>query len=1545
VLKSPKGVVIELFMSTTDLGWVKVAPVTDGKTVLEMLKEYKRDQQMGTPHLAMIHPPATLSYQMDPTKVRTVGMGGGKTLKGVALLRRRHSVDGHVSLPITVKNLRAEGAFENGLVTLKDVEIFAAQGCGPCELAKMKRRPFTTRVGTDAFKPKLGEMFIFDVLQLRVPAEHTGATFLYLAIEKVSKYAIAGSMRGYSEEDVVSALNELKARVRPVHGEIKVLRADSHPSHKSKHVRDYLLESQLRLQLSPPYVHEGVGDPENFFLHNVPSANALLAAAPDLGETHFAQAFFYVVHAKNCSMTSNSNPPKSPTMIYFSSDAYQGSGLLVFGAACMALVHGEARDSKFDDHAQPCVYVGPPTNSDSRAHCAVWLKREYRDVDLGCISVNENVVIERTRREHPSTQPYNQVAGAKTVDLGKPTSILDLTGMEYSEDALPLCAPIVWVRSMDLPQVNFVLLLWAGESRPGDMASWLHEFSGKTVAPYPIDIHIGGQEHNLQRKPIKDAILAMHESKHCLASFLQPECKPFSASRFRQPGPPVLFDLNNVDGIADEDGELPFEVMQALNDVRFCAMLFRQTANTDKVCMLEYPASQGRSSPFSAKDRELHSTIADTSIIEAVVRELGLATVYTEQGASGAISRKPTAILTTENGAQSLRCTVGTLFVKPGTELSNVVGEQNEDGGYKTRALGRYSSAFAMRLSIAVLDAGRCTLASTASNALAKAVIEPIACDDLHPVGSRVELYWYGEQRWYRGTVMDTRLRKGQVHGASIQRREIQVRYDEDESLLWHALCDYAVRAVTEADESTEIVLSMIAARDELLAATPDRMHVLADATCLALHGEATPAVVLDGEPVRATGADSSPEPDLSQDPGVPAPLERYAGELFAVRVPLHDLETQEMVSRERLYAVLGDGTVEHLDVGNAHGWHTPRNEREYNMSPQRDLWRTAKELKMENYAHVHMYDLVPESSVDKSKYKIYDTLWAYKIKFNSDTTFQKLNPRWCVKGGTMDRSLYKSYSEMMRMSSLNIFWALKGLYYMLLAAGLFDMSDAFQDTPTVSPDGELLEGEHEFYTRQAPGFVKYGPDGEKLVCRQRCFMQGRIDSTRGFGKAITHILTKKCNLVPLLWDNQVYEYHNTPLKGTTASLDEIIQMSAELLAAGKDSGPQQPPIGIGLFGTHVDDISALATGALDISENRILQYIRGEISNAYATKLVPWQNNKMLGYELALNDAEQTVTVTAQGVIDSVRKRLLSKDNITITPKHIVTERVYDKWPGDVPTVGDPTRASYLEQQDLVRHTLGVGIWASNAYPQIASGINAMCTDMSNPGMERLAQLRHMFMHLGETPQGKIFGGHHVTGCCATATEVAPFTEGKKSGQYHFFSDASINVTGGIGMFGGGCIQNLMLRQHLESPSAHTSEIVAAGTNMNHLIPVNGILQELHIRQGNPTRMYFDSQSTVYVATSDAAPKKSVWLTRRNKVLTESVEHGEAEPIHIGEADMVADSFTKYVKRETWARHMHYILNLPGDPPDCHGPDWVRVPTVKSKPKSKSKPKVAYKA
>ena len=57
---------------------------------------------------------------------------------------------------------------------------------------------------------------------------------------------------------------------------------------------------------------------------------------------------------------------------------------------------------------------------------------------------------------------------------------------------------------------------------------------------------------------------------------------------------------------------------------------------------------------------------------------------------------------------------------------------------------------------------------------------------------------------------------------------------------------------------------------------------------------------------------------------------------------------------------------------------------------------------------------------------------------------------------------------------------------------------------------------------------------------------------------------------------------------------------------------------------------------------------------------------------------------------------------------------------------------------------------------------------------------------------------------------------------------------------------------------------------------------------------------------------KKSVWLIRRVKVLLESVEYGEIVVLHIGDAYMVADVFTKYLKFEKWHRHVLYLNNAP---------------------------------
>ena len=159
--------------------------------------------------------------------------------------------------------------------------------------------------------------------------------------------------------------------------------------------------------------------------------------------------------------------------------------------------------------------------------------------------------------------------------------------------------------------------------------------------------------------------------------------------------------------------------------------------------------------------------------------------------------------------------------------------------------------------------------------------------------------------------------------------------------------------------------------------------------------------------------------------------LDAHVGEVFVARQVIIDMETYEAIDPTVMYTVLGDSTAVELNTDHAYKCHVPRNEREYLVSPQRSLWRTAKELKMDDYARVISFDLVLKSSVDLTLHEIYETLWAYKIKMKQGgLIFDKLNPRWCVTGGSMDRSKFKSFAEMVRLTSLNIFWAIKSEFY-----------------------------------------------------------------------------------------------------------------------------------------------------------------------------------------------------------------------------------------------------------------------------------------------------------------------------------------------------------------------------------------------------------------------------------------------------------------------------------------------------------------------------------
>ena len=57
----------------------------------------------------------------------------------------------------------------------------------------------------------------------------------------------------------------------------------------------------------------------------------------------------------------------------------------------------------------------------------------------------------------------------------------------------------------------------------------------------------------------------------------------------------------------------------------------------------------------------------------------------------------------------------------------------------------------------------------------------------------------------------------------------------------------------------------------------------------------------------------------------------------------------------------------------------------------------------------------------------------------------------------------------------------------------------------------------------------------------------------------------------------------------------------------------------------------------------------------------------------------------------------------------------------------------------------------------------------------------------------------------------------------------------------------------------------------MHKIVPLRGLLTEMRIPQEQGTPLYIDLASTVFVAQSRGAVKKSAWIRRRAQVLTEA--------------------------------------------------------------------------
>ena len=243
------------------------------------------------------------------------------------------------------------------------------------------------------------------------------------------------------------------------------------------------------------------------------------------------------------------------------------------------------------------------------------------------------------------------------------------------------------------------------------------------------------------------------------------------------------------------------------------------------------------------------------------------------------------------------------------------------------------------------------------------------------------------------------------------------------------------------------------------------------------------------------------------------------------------DIGYGKFVQRHMIMAML-NGVEITIDPLDANTWHTPKNQREYLRSPQRAQWRTAMERKMDQYQQLKVFKLVPRAGLDPKS--IMGSLWAFKIKFNEMGKFDKLNPRWCVKGYGMDKSIYVGFSEVCLTTSIKILACIRAAYP--VKDFIFDCGNAFQATRT---DNGTVKSE-KLHCEQAPGFNVKTKDGAPMVCEILVALQGRVDAARLFGDRLEQIIFKLGG-TRSTWDPKVYLFHFGPLVNTSATLGEVL--------------------------------------------------------------------------------------------------------------------------------------------------------------------------------------------------------------------------------------------------------------------------------------------------------------------------------------------------------------------------------------------------------------------
>ena len=120
-----------------------------------------------------------------------------------------------------------------------------------------------------------------------------------------------------------------------------------------------------------------------------------------------------------------------------------------------------------------------------------------------------------------------------------------------------------------------------------------------------IDISLGGYEHNILIPSVQTALTTLQSSDMCVGILITLPCSPWGVQRFNRPGPPVLFTLDAVDGVASEERDVQSSIGAALALCQFGVKMSELAIARAQTWLWESSVGHGKDSVWPMAGKEL----------------------------------------------------------------------------------------------------------------------------------------------------------------------------------------------------------------------------------------------------------------------------------------------------------------------------------------------------------------------------------------------------------------------------------------------------------------------------------------------------------------------------------------------------------------------------------------------------------------------------------------------------------------------------------------------------------------------------------------------------------------------------------------------------------------------------------------------------------------------------------------------------------------------------------------------------------------------------